>query len=232
MVPDVDGPGFGQSRKLRGIPGEEGPGRLFEAGQVSGHGRHESVGRLLRPPSPIPAGVRSPRLLDQFPERDGRTARLAAQPFPMTRQQRDLAGDDAQLRPPSTAGCVRPGRSRDRPVCRGRPRACRGSPPRSVRPSRRRKSRRRHHRRWLPSRPGRPGQFARSDALRSLEGRTAWLISGFHLRVPSTESSPSNSTRVNIDGNIIRVKLFRGRRGLRTGDTLGRENSLSSGERL
>ena len=64
----------------------------------------ETIGRFLRVPDAVLVLVGAPRLVDQLAQRDRSAARLPRQPFPVPRQQRDLARDHAQFRPPGTAG--------------------------------------------------------------------------------------------------------------------------------
>jgi hypothetical protein len=99
MVANIGRPGLSQFGKPRRIGSEQGAARLLESRKVSGHGGHEAVGGLAGLADAIVGGVVATGLLDQFSQCDGSSAGLGAEPFPVPRQEGDLAGDDAELWP-------------------------------------------------------------------------------------------------------------------------------------
>jgi hypothetical protein len=70
VIPDVCRPGFDPFVESLPVPSEQGSRRFLEAGQVSGHGGHEPVGRLLRLSDAIPAFVRASRLFHELAQRN------------------------------------------------------------------------------------------------------------------------------------------------------------------
>src|SRR6185437_6784107 len=91
----------------RAIAGEESPYRLLVARLVARDRRHEAVGRVPGALDPVGDGVRVACLVDQPAQGDRGTAGLVVEPVPVARQQRDLAGDDAQPWPSGGAGGLR-----------------------------------------------------------------------------------------------------------------------------
>ncbi len=78
--------------------------RFFVMRQIAGHRLHEAIQRLAGPACAIQAATA--RVLDQAAQGRGRPARLRGQPFPMARQQGDLARHDTEAR---AAGATRRG---------------------------------------------------------------------------------------------------------------------------
>jgi len=98
VIAKVCWPAFDALIEALRIPSEQGPRRFLKSGRIAGHDRHKAASRLLAPAHAILAGIGAARLLDELPEHDGGSFRLAAQPLPVARQQRDLPGDDPELR--------------------------------------------------------------------------------------------------------------------------------------
>jgi len=104
MIAHVGRPRGDQFAQAWLIVRKERAGSLFKSGHVSGQGRHEMVGTLLRVAAPVSLPVRSSCFFNQFAQRHGRTAGLCRQPIPVAWQQGYLAGHHAQLWTPTTAG--------------------------------------------------------------------------------------------------------------------------------
>ena len=70
IISDVVGPRFDELVEAIPVSGKQRPGGFLEAGQVTGHGRHEPVGGLLRKTHAIAALISASGLLNQFAKRD------------------------------------------------------------------------------------------------------------------------------------------------------------------
>ncbi len=77
------------------MTGEESAGRVLKATEIAGHGGEEAVSGLLGGSELVLRGLGAAGCLDEFAQGDGGTARLAVEPGPVTRKERDLTGDDA-----------------------------------------------------------------------------------------------------------------------------------------
>jgi hypothetical protein len=97
VVANIRGPGGDQRAELATVVGEEGPGGFFEAGEVAGHGGEEVVGGFLCRADAVTVAAGFPGFVDEAAEGNGGSARLVVQPIPMAGEQRDFAGDDAEL---------------------------------------------------------------------------------------------------------------------------------------
>src|SRR6185437_11426046 len=115
VVADVRRPSGDQLPKTPRIRREQRADSLFEMRLVAGHRRHETIGRLLAFANAILVLAAATRVVDQLPDRHRCAAGLPRQPFPVPRQQGDLARDHAEL---WTAGAA--ARRRYRPDIRSR----------------------------------------------------------------------------------------------------------------
>jgi len=105
VLADIDRPRLDHLVEAILIAGEQRPRGFLEAGQIASKGRHETIGRLLRSSHPVLALVGTSCLFNQSSERDRRTSRLAVQPIPVSREERDLTSDHAQSRATRPALC-------------------------------------------------------------------------------------------------------------------------------
>src|SRR3954452_9954586 len=103
VVADVAGPRRDQALEFLPVVGEQGAARLLEMRKGAGHRRHEMIGRVARGAAAIALAVGPPRRVYQPAQHDGRSAGLRVEPFPVPRQQRHLARDHAEFRPPAPA---------------------------------------------------------------------------------------------------------------------------------
>src|ERR1700722_9739028 len=97
MVAHVGGPSGDQLSETRRVRCEQRADRLFEMRLVAGHRRHETIGRVLAFTNPILVLAAAPRVVDQLSDRHRCAAGLPRQPFPVPRQQGDLARDHAEF---------------------------------------------------------------------------------------------------------------------------------------
>ena len=67
------------------------------------------IGGVARGAGAIRVAVGAARFVDELSQRHRRAAGLRAEPFPVPRQQRHLARDDAEFRPPASARLRRRG---------------------------------------------------------------------------------------------------------------------------
>src|SRR5690606_21606015 len=81
----------------------EGAVGLLEARPVAGQRGHRAARRRRGPPGARPRRLVADGLLDESAQGRRRASRLVGQPVPVPREQRDLAGDDAQLGPAGPA---------------------------------------------------------------------------------------------------------------------------------
>jgi hypothetical protein len=98
VIADVIGPGGDQLAETAAVVCKERPRGFFEARQVAGDGRHESISRFLGGADAVAIAARAPRFVNQPAQRDRRAPGLEIQPVPMARQERDLFRDDTQAR--------------------------------------------------------------------------------------------------------------------------------------
>lgn len=96
---DVLGPRGDELEEAMEVVGVQRPRRLLEARQISGEGPEELPHRVARRALRGGVALPSARLVDEPAERCGDALRLRLEPLPVARQQRHLAGHDAQLRP-------------------------------------------------------------------------------------------------------------------------------------
>src|SRR5581483_1969613 len=89
--------------ELHAIVGEQRTHGFLETRHIARHRRHEVIRTLLRAACSVAFTVRAARFFYQLAQRDGRSARLGFQPFPMPRQQGHFARYHAEFRTAATA---------------------------------------------------------------------------------------------------------------------------------
>src|SRR3954469_16565780 len=99
VVADVIRPAGNETGEPPPVVGEQGARGFLEAGAIAGHDRHEVIGGVSGGAGAIAVAAGAARFLDQFSQCHRGAAGLGAEPFPVPRQQRHLAGDDAEFRP-------------------------------------------------------------------------------------------------------------------------------------
>ncbi len=97
MIADVDGPIGDHFVEFGPLAGEQSADGLFKARFIAGHRGHEAVGGLLRLPYLVFCGVDVAGFVDEFPEGDRGPTGLVAEPFPVSWEEGDFFGDDAEF---------------------------------------------------------------------------------------------------------------------------------------
>ena len=99
VIAQIARPRFRKREKARAIAGIKCARRFFIYWLIAKHRGHELIRRFLRLTHQRARIFRVARSIDQFLQRRRSAARLRGEPFPVPRQQRDFARDNAELRP-------------------------------------------------------------------------------------------------------------------------------------